>query len=105
MLPCDIWHVFTHPHTQHLRLHTCVRTKKDIGAVPLYACDHPVCPVLASQPDGADPSVLAAGDKYICKLCDVSDQGRGAGYLSEEEPLRWNPVGPLVFLNPATGVF
>lgn len=28
MLPCDFCHVFTHPHTQHLHLHTSVLTKK-----------------------------------------------------------------------------
>lgn len=81
--------LYTPSHTTPAFTHVCPE-QKEIRKVPSYARDHPVSPVLRSQMDGADPCVLAAGGKYISKLCNASDQGRGAGYLSKEEPLSWN---------------
>lgn len=81
--------LYTPSHTTPTFTHSCP-DQKEIRAVPLNACDHPVSPLLRSQLDSADPCVLAAGDTYIRELCDSSDQGKGAGYLPEEEPLRWN---------------
>lgn len=78
MLPRDFWHVFTQPHTQHLHLDTSVLTKK--RQEEYLRMPETTLLVRPRPPDGADPSVLAAGDKYTRKL--------KAGFLSEEEPLR-----------------
>lgn len=96
MLPCDFWHVFTQPHTQHLHLDTSVLTKKRqekylrMPVTTLLARPRVLSRIVLIPLSWLQEINILASSKLVFSL--------RRSHSGETQS------GPLVFLNPATGV-